>query len=925
MRKTTTLLVILLTISLVIPVLQTTPSATVYQNSNGVVEDTAVRAATPGSDVVVVRVSDDTFTMDEEPSQTHDDFPSEGGLFCGNDSASGGYLARIWLKFYLTHIPENVVFTRATLNLYMDFSLDDADESFGVHFSDNDTWSEDTLTWDNEPNYNPVPCDVIDSPSSPNMFLDDNWYEWEITDEVIQTISEDGILTLILRQVDESLSTPSMKGFVCRETSITDGTNTIPNIALEYEIPTTGNLTVNGFSESPQTEYIIDSTPELGWSFSDGDPSDSQTNYEVEVWNSDTYDDTRLFNESQTHFTTLHSTYHSGAAQTDIFDSALESRGQFLWPASLISHSGVIDKLYFEVDVAFGSTTFDDLAIYLLSGGLNPLTTDFEDNFNGKTPIQVLNRSEYTANIENGYMVFDIENTFVAVSSLNLIIEIRHKGASGTAQGYYSDVGGSTSIIQGPGAWAYHSCVVYTSRTQGVFLELVGEEILSGGLISNSFPFGVSSGSAWRFQYKYNTSLFDVAGTIDKLRFPVTGLGDVVYDNFSVYLLETPVEGELSHSDMDSNYGGQIPTLVLDLDQYTVRNTGKMLVIDIDDIFTYTLTNNLLIELRFDSLISGGESLYFQDDGGAYRAFNNVGYNGNDTGSPDLYIDFVFSEDISIYSGTPLVNGTWYYWRARTCDSLGIWSPWETSSFKYEILTSSPTWSDLEQTGTTVEFGELVTISLDVTHVSGIQQVLIEFDGSNHSMTNEAGDTYKYSWTPASTGSIPWTIYMESYSETWNTIASSVEVEDSTRPTWGIAPYDKVLYVGQSLSIQFTATDLSGIASWSINDTVHFQVIDGLVENIVTLEPGAYPLTVVASDGEGNDLAGSFIVAVIDTSATTTPTTTTPTTSPTTTPTSPVQPPPVDGSIFIIAALAGVIVVLVIIILFQRKTPSPAG
>jgi hypothetical protein len=220
MRKTTILLIVLLAISMFIPTLQTNPTIVADELNIEVIDDPATHAATPGSDVVVVRVSDDTFTMDEEPSLTHDDFPSEGGLFCGNDSVGGGYLARIWMKFYLTHIPEDVAFTRATLNLYMDYSFDTVDVPFGVYMSENDTWAEDNLTWDNEPAHNPIPLDVIDSPSSPNMFLDDNWYEWEITDEVIQTISEDGILTLILRQVDESLSTQSMKGFMCRETSI---------------------------------------------------------------------------------------------------------------------------------------------------------------------------------------------------------------------------------------------------------------------------------------------------------------------------------------------------------------------------------------------------------------------------------------------------------------------------------------------------------------------------------------------------------------------------------------------------------------------------------------------------------------------------------------------------------------------------------
>jgi hypothetical protein len=392
--------------------------------------------------------------------------------------------------------------------------------------------------------------------------------------------------------------------------------------------------------------------------------------------------------------------------------------------------------------------------------------------------------------------------------------------------------------------------------------------------------------------------------------------------------LETPVEGELSHIDMDSNYGGLIPTLVLDMEEYTVQNTGKMLVVDIDDIFTYTQTYDLLIEFRFDDLIAGGESIYFQEDEGGYRAYNNVGFNGNDTGGPDLFIDSLYNTESTIYSGPPLVNGTWYYWRVRTCDSLGIWSPWETSSFKYEVLTSLPAWSNLVQPSSATELGDSITIMVDVTHISGIVQVMIEFDSMNHTMFHEYGTTYEYTWVPSSVGEIPWTIYMEAFTGTWNILSYASSVEDTTPPTWFTAPYDKVLYVGQSLSIQFDATDLSGIMSWSVNDTTHFQITDGLLENATSLESGGYPLTITATDGEGNNLTGSCIVAVLElptttstttTTTTSTTTTTTSTTTTTTTTTTSTQLPPIDISTMIIIALVGVIFVLVIVILIQSR------
>jgi hypothetical protein len=109
-----------------------------------------------------------------------------------------------------------------------------------------------------------------------------------------------------------------------------------------------------------------------------------------------------------------------------------------------------------------------------------------------------------------------------------------------------------------------------------------------------------------------------------------------------------------------------------------------------------------------------------------------------------------------------------------------------------------------------------------------------------------------------------------------------------------------VLYYGESLSLQLSATDLSGIASWSINDNENFEITNGLVTNRVTLALGGYNLNVTVTDNEGNSLTATFRVAVLESAG-------------------PSQPTPVDGSTLIIFALVGVVFVLMIVILLQQR------
>ena len=922
-KKPTIFLIFILAFSMIIPMLQIMPNSESDSVTIDVSERTIAPAATPASDAHVIRVTEDVIVVDQSPDANYVDYVGNNGLPIGLDGI--GATGRIWLKFNLTHIPRNTHFTRATVNLFCASGINE-DEPLGIYYSENDTWDDATITWNNAPSYDSVPIDVIDSPSTPDMFVTGNWYGWDVTTEVQQVLGGDGTLSFLLKLVDESSVINSFKSFYSKEVSISDGKNTIPNIALEYNAPQTSGLQVDGFSTSPQIDYIKNANPDLGWTSSDADSNDFQTNYEVEVWNSSSYDETLLGEENNTRIEVIHDTAGAGTSPSSIFDN-IESRYQYLWPESMISQSGVVDKLYFEVDKLTGQTTYSDLAIYMTCVESN-LTNTFEDNYNGTTPIQVLNRTSYTANIEDGYLIFDVENIFTLQSNLKLLIELRHTGSSGTAiDGVITDSGGWLCAVEYPGYYAWPIGTVTDIVTQGLKLELTTTEVLSDGSSSNAIPFNHAPGFSLRVQQKYNQSLISDVGIIDRLLFPTTGFGDVTFSNFRVYLVETPVKGALSHTDMDSNYGGQTPILVLDQPEYIVRDYGRMLVIDVNDTFSYSGTNDLLIELSFSNTISGAQSVISESDRGVYRAWDTY-IDGNDTVGPDLYIDFIHDTTSITYSGTPLVNGTRYYWRVRTCDSMGLWSLWENGSFKYEILTSLPSWSNFLASPQPLEFGGFVTVSLDVTHTSGISSVEIEYDGINHTMSN-VGDTYSHTWIPSSTATIPYTIFMQSQSGTWNNISDSIVVVDTTAPEWVSTPTDKVLYYGEALSIQLNATDLSGIANWAINDDVYFDITNGLLTNKTTLELGGYFLNVTVTDNEGNSLSGTFIVAVLEsmtttistttTTTTTTSGTTTSTTTTDTTTTSPTSPTYFGQLDLIHIGLIGVIVILVFVIILQKR------
>jgi len=98
--------------------------------------------------------------------------------------------------------------------------------------------------------------------------------------------------------------------------------------------------------------------------------------------------------------------------------------------------------------------------------------------------------------------------------------------------------------------------------------------------------------------------------------------------------------------------------------------------------------------------------------------------------------------------------------------------------------------------------------------------------------------------------------------------SSFVPEVDTTPPEWIVEPSNRVAECGVSFEYQLQATDNLHYISWSVNDTVHFEIDDGgVVRNAVFLPVGIYPLEVTVADCYFNCINASFIVEVVDTRA----------------------------------------------------------
>ena len=176
-------------------------------------------------------------------------------------------------------------------------------------------------------------------------------------------------------------------------------------------------------------------------------------------------------------------------------------------------------------------------------------------------------------------------------------------------------------------------------------------------------------------------------------------------------------------------------------------------------------------------------------------------------------------------SMTNLGSGTWrfspwspnstgdYLYKIWIQDNIGNWN---MTSFGIRVVdTTPPSYTIVIESIDPLELGGIETIAVSgLADLSGINQVLIEFEGFNHTMMNLGSGTWRYNpWSPNSTGTYPYTIYIQDNAGNWKAAIGSIQIIDTIVPTYiSVTESANLLELGDIETITITGVaDLSGI------------------------------------------------------------------------------------------------------------------
>jgi hypothetical protein len=205
------------------------------------------------------------------------------------------------------------------------------------------------------------------------------------------------------------------------------------------------------------------------------------------------------------------------------------------------------------------------------------------------------------------------------------------------------------------------------------------------------------------------------------------------------------------------------------------------------------------------------------------------------------------SENVWQYdSWTPTIvdNYTYTIWMQDNFDN------WNTTLGTIEVIdTTPPTYSDLIESADPLQIGQNETITIKVYDSlgSGVNQVLLEYDSSNHTMINIGGDTWRWDkWKPAK-GNHSYTIYMEDMENNWNVTSGTITVVEATGPTIeNFTMSEDPLELGNNVTISVDVYD---------NSSVHTVLIE--------LESANYTMNYVAGNTYETTWTRSWVGTVI--------------------------------------------------------------
>jgi hypothetical protein len=173
-------------------------------------------------------------------------------------------------------------------------------------------------------------------------------------------------------------------------------------------------------------------------------------------------------------------TIAAGAGGTNVFPFGSGAfRFQWLYLASEINTGGMFDKAGWKVNSGTGgSSTLSNFKMKLCNTTVTALTTTFDSNYGGATPMTVIDNASFQISESGGYVTLDPPDVFYYDSTKSLLIEVSFSARVGTGFGlnagavaggvgarrsWNSDYTGSTCSVDG-NAYRYECRLEFLSK-----------------------------------------------------------------------------------------------------------------------------------------------------------------------------------------------------------------------------------------------------------------------------------------------------------------------------------------------------------------------------------------------------------------------------------------------------------------------------
>jgi len=171
----------------------------------------------------------------------------------------------------------------------------------------------------------------------------------------------------------------------------------------------------------------------------------------------------------------------------------------------------------------------------------------------------------------------------------------------------------------------------------------------------------------------------------------------------------------------------------------------------------------------------------------------------------------------------------------------------------------APTWIE-EPQDQTCEFGTDFLYNMNATDLVGIESFNVndsQFEINENGVLSNANVLLLANYF----------VEITVFDKVGNNLTASftISVIDTKSPMWIEIPEDLILAFGEGLIYDINASDNHGIASYSLNDTINFDIdSDGTIINLTTLKVGEYSLKVIVVDFSGNEISKTINITILE-------------------------------------------------------------